>query len=263
MSFGYHAVENFLEELILSEVKSKVLVALDVATIAQALDIVQQVKQFVGGFKVGLELCTSEGTQNVVKEISKAGGQVFLDLKFKDIPNTVGGAARAACREGVLMFNVHCDGGSIMMKAAVDAVLAAPKPHPLVIGVTVLTSIDQQMLNGELRVSGELATQAVHLAELAKSAGLDGVVCSPHEVAGIKKKCGSQFLTVVPGVRPEWASAGDQKRVMTPGEAVQAGADYLVIGRPITNPPEKIGSPAHAAKLIEEEIEACFAKGSS
>jgi orotidine-5'-phosphate decarboxylase len=133
----------------------------------------------------------------------------------------------------------------------------------LVIGVTVLTSIDQRTLQEELHVSGELAAYAVHLAQLAKSAGLDGVVCSPHEVAGIKKACGSEFLTVVPGVRPEWAAAGDQKRVMTPGEAVQAGADYLVIGRPISKPPENIGTPTDAAKLIQEEIEGCFAKGST
>jgi orotidine-5'-phosphate decarboxylase len=241
----------------------KVLVALDVPTIGEALDLVRQVKDHVAGFKVGLELCTNEGVQNVVSAISKAGGHVFLDLKFKDIPNTVGGAARAACQEGVLMFNVHCDGGSQMMKAAVDAVRSAPGKRPLIIGVTVLTSIDPQTLHEELCVNGELVAYAVHLARLARAAGLDGVVCSPHEVVVIKKVCGGGFLTVVPGVRPEWAATGDQKRVMTPGEAVQAGADYLVIGRPITKPPEKIGTPADAAKLIQKEIEVCFAKGST
>ncbi|PWU03289.1 MAG: orotidine-5'-phosphate decarboxylase [Candidatus Melainabacteria bacterium] len=238
----------------------KVLVALDTPTIAQALDLVGQVKEHVAGFKVGLELCTSEGVRNVVNAISNAGGQVFLDLKFKDIPNTVGGAARAACQEGVLMFNVHCDGGYEMMKAAADAVKSAPGKHPLVIGVTVLTSIDQQTLHDELHVSGDLTAYAVHLAELAKSAGLDGVVCSPHEVAVIKRTCGDEFVTVVPGVRPEWAKSDDQKRVMTPGEAVSEGADFLVIGRAITKPPSHIGSPQKAARLIKEELQSRFAK---
>jgi orotidine-5'-phosphate decarboxylase len=238
--------------------RTKVLVPLDVATIREAVNLIEQVKDYVAGFKVGLELCTSEGTPAVVDAVSKAGGQVFLDLKFKDIPNTVAGASRAACRDGVLMFNVHCDGGIAMMKAAADAVKNAPGHHPLLIGVTVLTSIDQESLNKQIRVESTVAAHVVHLAKLAKDTGLNGVVCSPQEVVLIKDVCGTEFLTVVPGVRPTWAEAGDQKRVMTPAEATQQGADYLVIGRPITKPPANIGSPAQAAKLIRDEIDSCF-----
>jgi orotidine-5'-phosphate decarboxylase len=235
--------------------KDKILVALDVTTIDQALKLVQELKDYVGGFKVGLELCTHAGVPQVVDEISRAGGQVFLDLKFKDIPNTVAGAAKAACRAGVMIFNVHCDGGLEMMRAAAQTVKSSPSPQPLIIGVTVLTSIDQQVMNQQMRVIGEVSTQAVHLAQLAKQAGLNGVVCSPHEVRVIKTACGNDFLTVVPGVRPSWASTGDQKRVMSPGEAIAQGADYLVIGRPITNPPAEIGNCIAAAKRIVEEID--------
>jgi orotidine-5'-phosphate decarboxylase len=234
-------------------------VALDVQTIGQAIELVTQVKDYVAGFKVGLELCMNERTQEVIETVSKAGGQLFLDLKFKDIPNTVAGAVRAICRTGVLMFTVHCDGGVQMMKAAKEAVKSVKGHHPLIIGVSVLTSLDQQVLQDELHVKDELTNYAVHLAELAKNAGLDGVTCSPYEVAHIKKRCGEKFLTVVPGLRPKWAEAGDQKRVMTPGEATREGADYLVIGRSITKPPAKIGSPKDAARLINEEIESCFA----
>ncbi|MBI4532789.1 MAG: orotidine-5'-phosphate decarboxylase, partial [Candidatus Melainabacteria bacterium] len=233
--------------------KDKILVALDVTTIDKALELVHKLKDHVGGFKVGLELCTNCGTPQVVDKISQAGGQVFLDLKFKDIPNTVAGASAAANGQGVLMFNVHCDGGFKMMQAASAAVGA--NRQSLVIGVTVLTSIDQRMLNEEIRVTGDLASHAVHLATLAKAAGLDGVVCSPHEVASIKNICGQEFVTVVPGVRPSWAAQGDQKRTMTPSEAIIAGADYLVIGRPFTQPPPQIGSPVAAAKAIVQEIE--------
>ncbi len=234
--------------------RDKILVALDVTSIEKALELVHLLKDYVGGFKVGLELCTNCGTPQVVEKISQAGGQVFLDLKFKDIPNTVAGASRAAARDGILMFNVHCDGGSEMMRASVAAVSRQSTHRPLVIGVTVLTSIDQRIMNEEVGVQGDVGAHAVHLAQLAKSAGLDGVVCSPREVALIKSACGRDFLTVVPGVRPTWAETGDQKRVMTPSEAVAAGADYLVIGRPITSPPQEIGSPVEAAKRIAAEL---------
>lgn len=239
--------------------KDKILVALDVTSIEKALELVQELKDFVGGFKVGLELCTHAGVPQVVDRISQAGGQVFLDLKFKDIPNTVAGASKAACRPGVLMFNVHCDGGREMMKAASNAVTASDSAKPLLIGVTVLTSVNKQVMNQEMKVAGELDAQAVHLAKLAKEAGLNGVVCSPHEVQAIKAACGQDFLTVVPGVRPAWAATGDQKRIMTPAEAIQQGADYLVIGRPITSPPAEIGSPASAAKRIAEDLDSVCA----
>ena len=235
--------------------QNKILVALDVSTLDEALKLVYQLRDLVGGFKVGLELCTSAVTQQVIDAISKAGGSLFVDLKFKDTPTTVYGAARACAREGVLMMNVHCDGGSEMMNAAVTAVHASPY-RPLVIGVTVLTSIAEQTLNEEIRVPGKIETQVVALSALAKQAGLNGVVCSAHEVQAIKDACGRDFVTVVPGVRPQWAASNDQKRIMTPGQAVQAGADFLVIGRPITRPPAAIGSAVEAAKLIAAEMEA-------
>jgi orotidine-5'-phosphate decarboxylase len=236
-------------------VRQKILVALDVETLEQALALVAQLKEHVGGFKVGLELCNRVGTPQVLDAISKAGGQLFLDSKFKDIPATVAGAAKAVSHPGVLMVNVHCDGGREMLRAAVAAA-ASGSHRPLVIGVTVLTSVDTQMLNEELRMLGSVGEQAVHLARLAQTAGLDSVVCSPLEVAAIKEAYGQHFLTVVPGICPPWAVAGDQKRVTTPKEAVRAGADYLVIGRPITCPPAEVGTPAEAARRILEELSA-------
>lgn len=232
---------------------TKVLVALDVSNIEQARTMIRELAPHVFGFKVGLELCSAAGVPAVVNGVSDQGGAVFLDLKFKDIPNTVYGAVKASCRPGVFMMNVHCDGGSEMMKAAVKAARESDSA-PLMIGVTVLTSVDLNTLNDEMRVSGTIQEQAVHLALLAKDAGLNGIVCSPLEVRAIKQACGQSFVTVVPGVRPAWASTGDQKRVMTPAEAAAQGADFLVIGRPITNPPVEIGSPADAARKIIEEI---------
>jgi orotidine-5'-phosphate decarboxylase len=237
-----------------NSLKDKILVALDVSTLEQALYLVDLLKDAVGGFKVGLELCTSAGTQQAIEAVSRAGSKVFVDLKFKDIPNTVAGAAKAVTRPGVFMFNVHCDGGSAMMQAAVATARASSEHPPLVIGVTLLTSIDEPTLQQELRIPEDAHNYVLHLARLAQSAGLDGVVCSAHEVAAIKAICGQQFLTVVPGVRPTWAVAGDQKRVMTPADAIRAGADYLVIGRPITHPPVAIGTPAIAAQRIMQEI---------
>jgi len=238
----------------LSSVNDKILVALDVDTLDEALSLVETLQPYVGGFKVGLELCTHVGTRQVIDAISHAGGNVFVDLKFKDIPNTVAGAVKAVARDGVLMFNVHCDGGSAMLRAAVTTAHTMGVHAPLVIGVTVLTSIDEQILNEELHVPGSIRAQVVRLAQLAQSAGLDGVVCSPHEVAAIKEACGPQFLTVVPGVRPAWSAAGDQRRIMSPAAAMRAGADYLVIGRPITHPPATIGTPVDAVRRIVEEV---------
>lgn len=235
--------------------ESKVLVALDVDRLHSAGELVSELTGHVHGFKVGMELCSAEGVPAVVEQVSKAGGAVFLDLKFKDIPNTVYGAVKACSRAGVFMLNVHCDGGLEMMKAAVKAA-SESNTRPLVIGVTVLTSISEDMLNNDLGVAAQLTQYAVSLAKLAKKAGLDGVVCSPFEVREIKSACGEDFITVVPGVRPQWAAAGDQKRFMSPAQASAAGADYLVIGRPITNPPESIGSVRNAATAIMQEIQA-------
>lgn len=237
-------------------VARRILVALDVPTLPEALDLVTQLRDHVGGFKVGLELCSAVGVPSVVQAIATAGGAVFLDLKLKDIPNTVAGAVRAMVSNwgsSLRMLTLHCDGGSTMLRAAVEAARSASPTPPLLIGVTVLTSLDEAAL-AELGIATTVESQAVRLALLAQAAGLDGVVASPHEVAAIKSACGPTFLTVTPGVRPSWAASGDQRRVMTPAEALRGGADYLVIGRPITAAAAAMGGPAAAAARIVSEL---------
>ncbi len=234
--------------------KEKIILPLDVDTAEKAVELAKLLKDEVGAFKVGLELINSAGL-GIFDQIRQAGARkIFYDCKFHDIPNTVAGASRAAAKFGVWMFNVHCSGGFAMMKAAKDAAVEESaklgKPCPLVIGVTVLTSIDQTVLNDEMRVSGTVADQVVNLAKLAKKAGLDGVVASPHEIELIRAACGPDFLIVTPGVRPAGAAIGDQKRVMTPVEAVAKGSDYLVIGRPII----KAEDPKSAAASIAASI---------
>ncbi len=253
--------------------KDKIIVALDVDSLAKALKLVEQLHPYVGCFKAGLELLTSEGPDRVVYEIKERGGNVFYDGKFMDIPNTVAGACRAVTKLGVEMFNVHCLGGSSMMQAAVKAAQEtahkADEMMPLILGVTILTSLDyndlvEMRLMEELNIAdlAELAEirnnrmqrLVQNLAFLAQEAGLGGVIASPQEIATIRQYCGPDLLVVTPGVRPAWAAVGDQKRVMTPGEAVKAGANFLVIGRPITQPPPEIGGPVKAAQRIAKEI---------
>lgn len=236
--------------------RERLLVALDVPTLDEALALVTALQPAVGGFKVGLELCTAEGAPRVARALAAAGGGLFLDLKLHDIPNTVAGATRAVCALGpaVRMLTLHCQGGAAMLRAAAAAA-AAFATRPLLLGVTVLTSVDAAALRAELGVDAPLQAHVVHLARLAQACGLDGVVASPHEVAAIRAACGPALLIVTPGVRPAWASVGDQRRVLTPAEALRAGADYLVIGRPITAAPPEIGGPAAAAARIVEELE--------
>jgi len=218
--------------------QERIIVALDVDKLETAVKLVQQLRDYVGAFKVGLELVNSAGLP-VFDKIRDAGAKkIFYDAKLHDIPNTVAGAARAAVRLGVWAFNVHCSGGFAMMKAAKDAVLrdagklgVAPS---LVLGVTLLTSIDQQQLRDELSIPDTVNAYVERMARMAQAAGLDGVVASPQEIKMIRSTCGKNFVVVTPGVRPAGAEQGDQKRVMTPEEAVSAGADYIVIGRPIT-----------------------------
>lgn len=236
--------------------KEKIILALDVSTEAGAVELVRELKDHVGAFKVGMELFNSTGPK-IFELLRNAGaGKIFYDGKFHDIPNTVAGAARAAVRMGVWMFNVHAPGGSAMMRAARDA--AADEAgrlgveRPRILGVTVLTSISEEVLHHELSVSVLLQNQVTHLAQLAQASGLDGVVASPHEIAQVKSACGPEFLVVTPGVRPAWAAANDQARIMTPSAAVQAGADYLVIGRAITGASDRLA----AAERIIEELEA-------
>jgi orotidine-5'-phosphate decarboxylase len=235
--------------------RERILVALDVPSLSEALTLVNQLKGRVGGFKVGLELCHSEGTNQVIQTISAAGGNVFLDIKLKDIPNTVAGATRVVTKPGVFMFNLHCDGGIAMMRASVEAARSVSENPPLIIGVTVLTSLSATDLHSDLGIVEDVEQYVVRLARLAKSAGLNGVVCSVKEVPAIKDACGQDFITVTPGIRPLWAAANDQRRAVTPAQAIAAGSDYLVIGRPITNPPAEIGSPLDAVEKIIAEIE--------
>lgn len=253
---------DYLENL--DRARRRILVALDVPTLPEALSLVQGLQGQVGGFKVGLELCSGAGVPPVVEAISRAGGSVFLDLKLKDIPNTVAGAVRAIASlptGGVRMLTLHCDGGRAMLRAAAEALRLLRSRQetqpPLLLGVTVLTSLGQDTLTGELGIPGPLDSYVVRLARLAHEAGLDGVVASPHEVAPIRRACGSHLLVVTPGVRPTWAAAaGDQRRTMTPAEACKAGADYLVIGRPVTAAPPEEGGPAAAVDRIVKEIAA-------
>ena len=228
----------------------KILIPLDVDSGDAAVALARRLAGRVGGFKVGLELVNAAGF-DIFDRLTDAGvDRIFYDAKFHDIPNTVQGAVRAVAKRGVWMVNVHASGGAAMMAAARDATQVAARP-PLLIGVTVLTSIGQRTLNDELRVPGEVEAQVVHLARLAQSTGLDGVVCSPHEVATLKLVCGAEFLTVVPGIRPAGVATHDQQRVATPATAVKDGADYLVIGRAITGADD----PSAAADAIVRQIE--------
>ena len=217
--------------------KEKILVALDVESGAEALRLADTLRDAVGGFKIGSRLFTAEGPP-IVRSLAARGDRIFLDLKFHDIPHTVATAVAAATELGVWMVNVHASGGAAMMRAARDAAHETASrrnvPAPLVIAVTVLTSMNQAAL-AEAGVVIELMDQVLRLAELAKEAGLDGVVASPRETAGIRRRCGSDFAIVTPGIRGGSADAtkGDQERTMSPEDAVAAGASYLVIGRPI------------------------------
>ncbi len=236
----------------------RIILPLDFANEKEALSYVEKLKDYVDIFKVGLELITSVGP-GIIQKINGLGGQVFYDGKFKDIPNTVAGAARAVTKQNIYMFNVHAMGGAEMMKAALDASQKEAKTQnikrPFILGVTILTSIDKKMMNDDLKIKGEVEDQVVHLAKLTKNVGLDGIIASPKELKLIREQISEDILIVTPGVRPSWASHQDQKRVMTPSEAIILGASYLVIGRPITQPPEGIKDSVEAAKKITEEIE--------
>jgi len=226
-----------------------VLVALDVESAAKAVALADTLRGSVGGFKIGKQLFTAAGP-SVVGELTGRGDRVFLDLKFHDIPNTVAGAVQSAVATGAWMVNVHASGGSAMMRAAAEAARATAEklslPRPLVIGVTVLTSMDEAALR-EIGVGRSMLDQVVQLAKLAQSSGLDGVVASPQEVAAIRAACGADFQIVTPGIRPaEQQGKDDQARTLTPAEAVAAGSTYLVIGRPITGAP----NPREAAERI-------------
>jgi len=226
-----------------------ILVALDVESAGKAIELADALRGSVGGFKIGKQLFTAAGPA-IVRELTSRGDRVFLDLKFHDIPNTVAGAVQSAVATGAWMVNVHASGGGAMMKAAADAArktaAALGQPRPLVIAVTVLTSMDDTTL-ADIGVTRGMLDQVVHLARLAKDSGLDGVVASPQEVKAIREACGADFQIVTPGIRPaDQQGKDDQARTLTPAEAMAAGSTYLVIGRPITAAP----NPREAAETI-------------
>jgi orotidine-5'-phosphate decarboxylase len=235
-------------------VKDKILVALDVETREEALRLADMLRGSVGGFKIGSRLFTAEGP-SMVRALTERGDRVFLDLKFHDIPNTVATAVQAAAGLGVWMLNVHASGGTAMMQAArASAHETAAKlgvQAPLVIAVTVLTSMSQSALQ-ETGVPIDLIDQVLRLAELARDAGLDGVVASPRETAAIRRRCGADFAIVTPGIRGGAAAAtkDDQERTMSPADAVAAGSSYLVVGRPIIG----ASDPREAAQKITESL---------
>lgn len=224
-----------------------IFVAIDTPDLDHALALAKAVGPHVGGLKVGLEFLTAQGPEGL-RRIVDLGRPVFADTKFHDIPNTVAGAAREIARLGASMFNIHASGGEAMMRAAKDAA-ASVDPDIKLIAVTVLTSIDDGVI-AEVGQRGPAAEQVVRLADLTQKSGLDGVVCSAHEIAAIRKACGPDFMLVVPGIRPAGSDLADQRRVMTPREAAVAGANILVIGRPIT----AAADPAQAAREIVESL---------
>jgi orotidine-5'-phosphate decarboxylase len=235
------------------EPRDLIILALDVSGYDDAIEIARKFREHIDIFKVGSELFTSAGPK-IVDTINSMGKKVFLDLKFHDIPNTVSKSALATAKLGVFMFNVHTLGGFEMMKQAAQTLgnfsLSKNVEVPKLIGVTILTSIDRSAMQDELGIGAPMSTQVKHLAGLAHKAGLDGVVASPEDAEMIRSRFGKGFLIVTPGIRPSWAAADDQKRTLTPGEALRKGADYLVIGRAITSQPV----PLDALKRIEEEI---------
>ncbi|MCL9783036.1 orotidine-5'-phosphate decarboxylase [Vibrio sp. S4M6] len=230
-------------------IDQKVIVALDYDNKADALSFVDRVDPRSCRLKVGKEMFTLFGP-DFVRELHQRGFSVFLDLKFHDIPNTCSKAVKAAAELGVWMVNVHASGGERMMTASREILEPYGNDRPLLIGVTVLTSMEQADLQG-IGITTSPQDQVVNLATLTKNSGLDGVVCSAMEASTLKQELGREFKLVTPGIRPTGSAAGDQKRIMTPTDAMQAGSDYLVIGRPIT----QADSPQAVLESINKELE--------
>jgi orotidine-5'-phosphate decarboxylase len=231
--------------------RDRLIVALDVDGLDPARGLLERLDGIVTRFKIGSQLFTAAGPA-AVEAVRRRGAEVFLDLKYHDIPNTVAGAAREAARLGVFMFNVHASGGHAMMRAAAEAVATtgASGGRPLVIAVTVLTSLDRAALSRELGVASSVEGHVLHLCRLAREAGLDGCVASANEIRVIRGHLGAGWVIVTPGVRPAGSGADDQSRIATPEATARAGAHYLVVGRPITAAPD----PVKAAEAILAEI---------
>ena len=235
------------------QMRARLIFALDVASTTEAIELVELLRDEVGMFKVGKQLFLHAGPE-IIRQIKERGGEVFLDLKFHDIPRTVAKAGAEATRLGVRMFDLHASGSVAMMRQTIAEVNKVSRTEHLVrpklLAVTVLTSLNTEDLK-RVGVRSGVENQVVRLARLAREAGMDGVVASPHEVARIRKECGRRFLIVTPGIRPPKGSLDDQKRVLTPEEAIRAGANYLVVGSPIRD----AADPAAAARSIVAAME--------
>ncbi|OIP65276.1 MAG: orotidine-5'-phosphate decarboxylase [Nitrospirae bacterium CG_4_9_14_3_um_filter_53_35] len=246
-------MKSNITEINKSSIKDRLIVALDMDSPEGAIALVMALKKSVSTFKVGSRLFTKAGP-GIVQKIHDLGGRVFLDLKYHDIPSTVGKAGIEAARLGVFMFNVHVAGGGTMMRRCVEMVSDTCEreglPRPLILGVTLLTSICEETLRDDIGVSRSIPEQVVHFARLAQEKGLNGVVASAHEIQEIRKACGRDFLIVTPGIRPSGTAADDQSRIAAPAWAMEQGADYLVVGRPITEAPD----PLKAAHEILYEM---------
>ena len=229
----------------MTKVADKIIVALDVATKTQALALVEQLRAEISFFKIGLQLYTAEGPE-IVRAVLASGARAFLDLKLHDIPNTVARAVESARNLGVQMLTVHLSGGLEMVRAATSA----RSNNMSILGVTVLTSSTEEALS-EIGISDKVENQVLRLAKLGVAAGIDGVVASPHEIKRLRGQFGDKIKIVVQGIRPTWADPGDQKRFMTPRAAIEAGADYIGIGRPITSHKD----PRDAVAKILSELE--------
>jgi orotidine-5'-phosphate decarboxylase len=228
----------------MTKAADKIIVALDVPTKREALDLAEKLGEQISFFKIGLQLYTAEGPE-IVRAVSATGCRVWLDLKLHDIPNTAARAVESAGRVGVQMLTIHLSGGSEMVRAAT----AARVNNMLLLGVTVLTSATEKTLR-EIGIQDKVDDQVLRLAKLGVEAGIDGVVASPHEIKSLRREFGDKIKIVVPGIRPSWSEPDDQKRTMTPREALEAGADYLVIGRPIIAHPD----PNEAAAKILQDL---------
>ncbi len=247
------------KNIINEEIKEKIILALDVDSENEALKLVTMLKDYVGYFKIGLGLLNnSEHPNKTIKKIVNDGNQIFFDCKLHDIPNTVAAASRGITRRSINMFNLHIMGGIDMIKASVEATKMESKklsaPRPLILGVTLLTSISRDEMNTQLRIPGSTEEHVSEMAKIADKAGLDGVIASPQEIEIIKDSISRHMLIVTPGIRPTWSSLNDQKRSMPPSKALSKGATHIVIGRAITKPPDAIGTPIDAIKMVIEEI---------
>jgi orotidine-5'-phosphate decarboxylase len=238
-------VRYFAASTSLEMTNAEIIVALDVGTKKEALALVDQLRDQISFFKIGLQLYTAEGPE-IVRVVRASGAQVFLDLKLHDIPNTVARAIESASELGIQMLTIHLSGGSEMIRAAVKA----RSNDLLLLGVTILTSVDDKTL-GEIGISDKIDNHVLRLANLGVKNGLNGIVASPREIQVLRVEFGNKIKIVVPGIRPSWSQAGDQKRVMTPRQALDAGADYLVIGRPIT----EHANPREAVEEILAELD--------